>query len=188
MPVYMCVYLCIHVYVHNVYIWIVCVCACVFVRACMCLYPCSIYTCIIWKCTITCTVPITPTCNHCIDNSWFWCLCIFRLWAMPAFILKRQILMNLPSDKLEVEVAHSIDFMVERVSTVSHMHIHVYILCTCIYMYMYNYIHCSKFISCYVLLDSWLYTYTCTSVREIETNYGGHTWPLNAKLSQQIIF
>ena len=65
-------------------------------------------------------------------------LCIFRLWAMPSFILKRQILMNLPSDKLEVEVAHSIDFMVERVSTVSHMHIYMYIA-----------------ISCYVLPDSW---------------------------------
>ena len=35
---------------------------------------------------------------------------------MPAFLLKRQILMNLPSEKLESEVANSIDFMVERVS------------------------------------------------------------------------
>lgn len=35
---------------------------------------------------------------------------------MPAFMLKRQILINLPSDKLEVDVANSIDFMVERVS------------------------------------------------------------------------
>ena len=34
---------------------------------------------------------------------------------MPAFLLKRQILMNLPSDNLESEVANSIDFMVERV-------------------------------------------------------------------------
>ena len=36
---------------------------------------------------------------------------------MPAFLLKRQILMNLPSDNLEAEVANSIDFMAERVST-----------------------------------------------------------------------
>lgn len=35
---------------------------------------------------------------------------------MPAFWLKRQILMNLPSEDLEVSVANSIDFMVERVS------------------------------------------------------------------------
>ena len=35
---------------------------------------------------------------------------------MPGFLLKRQILMNLPSDNLEAEVANSIDFMVERVS------------------------------------------------------------------------
>lgn len=34
---------------------------------------------------------------------------------MPAFMLKRQILLNLPSEKLEAEVANSIDFMVERV-------------------------------------------------------------------------
>ena len=34
---------------------------------------------------------------------------------MPAFWLKRQILINLPSDNLESEVANSIDFMVERV-------------------------------------------------------------------------
>ncbi|CAI8024061.1 Maspardin [Geodia barretti] len=39
------------------------------------------------------------------------------LWAMPAFLLKRQILMNLPSEKLESEVANSIDFMVERLDT-----------------------------------------------------------------------
>lgn len=35
---------------------------------------------------------------------------------MPGFWLKRQILLNLPSDNLEVYVADSIDFMVERVS------------------------------------------------------------------------
>lgn len=39
-----------------------------------------------------------------------------RFWLMPAFMLKRQILINLPSDKLEMDVANSIDFMVERVS------------------------------------------------------------------------
>lgn len=38
-------------------------------------------------------------------------------WAMPAFWLKRQILMNLPSENLEAEVANSIDFMVERLDT-----------------------------------------------------------------------
>ena len=36
---------------------------------------------------------------------------------MPGFWLKRQILMNLPSEDLEISVANSIDFMVERVST-----------------------------------------------------------------------
>jgi hypothetical protein len=35
---------------------------------------------------------------------------------MPGFWLKRQILMNLPSEDLELSVANSIDFMVERVS------------------------------------------------------------------------
>ena len=40
----------------------------------------------------------------------------FRYWAMPGFWLKRQILMNLPSEDLEISVANSIDFMVERVS------------------------------------------------------------------------
>ena len=34
---------------------------------------------------------------------------------MPGFLLKRQILINLPSDCLEAQVANSIDFMVERV-------------------------------------------------------------------------
>ena len=36
---------------------------------------------------------------------------------MPAFLLKRQIMTNLPTEKLEVSVANSIDFMVERVRT-----------------------------------------------------------------------
>ncbi len=40
-------------------------------------------------------------------------MCSF--WVMPAFMLKRQILLNLPSENLEAEVANSIDFMVERV-------------------------------------------------------------------------
>jgi len=34
---------------------------------------------------------------------------------MPAFWLKRQILLNLPCENLEAHVANSIDFMVERV-------------------------------------------------------------------------
>ena len=34
---------------------------------------------------------------------------------MPGFWLKRQILLNLPSDNLEGNVANSVDFMVERV-------------------------------------------------------------------------
>lgn len=38
-------------------------------------------------------------------------------WAMPAFLLKRQIMTNLPTEKLEVSVANSIDFMVERLDT-----------------------------------------------------------------------
>lgn len=38
-------------------------------------------------------------------------------WAMPAFMLKRQIMLNLPSENLEVEVANSIDFMVERLDS-----------------------------------------------------------------------
>lgn len=35
-------------------------------------------------------------------------------WAMPGFWLKRQILLNLPSENLEYNVANSVDFMVER--------------------------------------------------------------------------
>ena len=35
---------------------------------------------------------------------------------MPGFWLRRQILLNLPSDNLEANVANSVDFMVERVS------------------------------------------------------------------------
>ena len=38
-----------------------------------------------------------------------------RFWTMPAFLLKRQVLVNLPTDNLEPEVAKSIDFMVDRV-------------------------------------------------------------------------
>ena len=53
-----------------------------------------------------------------------------RFWALPAFMLKRQILMNLPSENLEVEVAHSIDFMAERVSKYI---IRVSFVSTCIY-------------------------------------------------------
>jgi maspardin len=33
---------------------------------------------------------------------------------MLAFMLKRQIMINLPSENLEIDVANSIDFMVER--------------------------------------------------------------------------
>ena len=43
-------------------------------------------------------------------------LSLYRFWVMPAFMLKRQILINLPSENLEGNVANSIDFMVERVS------------------------------------------------------------------------
>lgn len=42
---------------------------------------------------------------------------------MPGFWLKRQILMNLPSEDLEVSVANSIDFMVERVSATFSPHL-----------------------------------------------------------------
>ena len=41
---------------------------------------------------------------------------------MPGFWLKRQIMMNLPSEDLEVSVANSIDFMVERVSNFENGH------------------------------------------------------------------
>lgn len=44
------------------------------------------------------------------------CSYIHRYWAMPAFWLKRQILLNLPCENLEYNVANSVDFMVERVS------------------------------------------------------------------------
>ena len=70
---------------------------------------------------------------------------------MPAFILKRQILMNLPSDKLEVEVAHSIDFMVERVSR--YVLTDTCICYPCVHAYIaqvYTYRH--------VVPDSWSYT------------------------------
>lgn len=35
---------------------------------------------------------------------------------MPTFLLKRQVLVNLPTDNLEPQVATSIDFMVDKVS------------------------------------------------------------------------
>jgi len=35
---------------------------------------------------------------------------------MPSFLLRRQVLVNLPTDNLEPQVARSIDFMVDRVS------------------------------------------------------------------------
>ena len=35
---------------------------------------------------------------------------------MPTFLLKRQVLVNLPTDNLDPAVARSIDFMVDRVS------------------------------------------------------------------------
>ena len=35
---------------------------------------------------------------------------------MPTFLLKRQVLVNLPTDNLDPPVARSIDFMVDRVS------------------------------------------------------------------------
>ena len=38
-----------------------------------------------------------------------------RFWTMPAFLLKRQVLVNLPTDNLDPDVAKSIDFMVDRV-------------------------------------------------------------------------
>lgn len=43
---------------------------------------------------------------------------MYSYWAMPGFWLKRQILLNLPSDNLELNVANSVDFMVERVRIV----------------------------------------------------------------------
>lgn len=43
---------------------------------------------------------------------------VIRYWLMPGFMLKRQILINLPSENLEGNVADSIDFMVERVRRV----------------------------------------------------------------------
>ena len=41
---------------------------------------------------------------------------------MPAFLLKRQVLVNLPTDNLDPDVAKSIDFMVDRVSSL-YLHI-----------------------------------------------------------------
>ena len=35
---------------------------------------------------------------------------------MPTFLLKRQVLVNLPTDNLDPAVAKSIDFMVDRVN------------------------------------------------------------------------
>ena len=43
---------------------------------------------------------------------------INRYWAMPAFWLKRQLMLNLPTDNLEPGVAKSIDFMVDKVCNV----------------------------------------------------------------------
>ena len=47
--------------------------------------------------------------------TWSMCACVCSFWAMPGFLLKRQILLNLPCDNLEGYIADSIDFMVERV-------------------------------------------------------------------------
>ena len=44
---------------------------------------------------------------------------------MPTFLLKRQVLVNLPTDNLDPAVARSIDFMVDRVS--HYFFIHVYL-------------------------------------------------------------
>ena len=52
---------------------------------------------------------------------------------MPAFLLKRQILINLPSDNLERDVANSIDFMVERVWP-------LYLVCNYYYYYFNSWI------------------------------------------------
>lgn len=40
-------------------------------------------------------------------------------WTMPTFLLKRQVLINLPTDNLDPEVAKSIDFMVDRMDSLS---------------------------------------------------------------------
>ena len=44
------------------------------------------------------------------------CICCTRFWTMPTFLLKRQVLVNLPTDNLDPAVAKSIDFMVDRVN------------------------------------------------------------------------
>lgn len=54
---------------------------------------------------------------------------------MPTFLLKRQVLINLPTDNLDPEVAKSIDFMVDRVS-------------------LYNYIWLLKYVHLFIKMDS----------------------------------
>lgn len=57
-------------------------------------------------------------------------------WAFPAFLLKRQILVNLPSDNLEQEVANSIDFMVERLDTLDRQQLGSRLTMNCIDSYV----------------------------------------------------
>lgn len=54
-------------------------------------------------------------CNGFIDTTAFKQTKAAKMyWAMPGFWLRRQIMLNLPCENLECNVANSVDFMVER--------------------------------------------------------------------------
>lgn len=72
--------------------------------------------------SLFCALPSLHLCSF----TYTWC---HRFWAMPAFWLKRQILLNLPSDHLEAEVANSIDFMVERVRQPKCISMYIHMKC-----------------------------------------------------------
>lgn len=64
-----------------------------------------------FPCTLYCLQIFKLRSNEC-HFSHFAC----SYWAMPGFWLRRQIMLNLPCENLEFNVANSVDFMVERVS------------------------------------------------------------------------
>jgi hypothetical protein len=71
-------------------------------------------------------------------------MCYFlmrRYWAMPGFYLKRMVMDNFNSKEVDPDIADSIDFMVENVSTNNHngrSHVTNYIRQNNCYYYTFN--------------------------------------------------
>ena len=61
----------------------------------------SVCVCIVWWCDGW----------LCVDVWWV----VVRFWALPAFVLKRMILSNLPNYEVDSSIADSIDFLVDKV-------------------------------------------------------------------------